>query len=138
MEPGEPSLSPGTAGKTAGALCLRAARPPGRPALPGSPQAGPCRTSPLSRISQPPVASGEEPLSSPHLHPPEMTTKTKAVMRPPQGGRKSRAGKLQALFSSKKNSLGLPWRLSGKKLPAHAGDTHLIPGPGGFHVTQSR
>lgn len=110
---------------------------PGRPALRGSPQAGPCQTSPLSWISQPPVACGERPVSSPRLGPPEITIKTKEVMRPPQGDRKSQAGEPSGTLFYQEELPGASLWLSGKNLPAHAGDTHLIPGPGGFHVTQS-
>ena len=44
-------------------------------------------------------------------------------MRSPREAGKVGLGKLQALFPAKKNSLGLPWWLSGKNLPAHTGDT---------------
>ena len=32
--------------------------------------------------------------------------------------------------------MGLPWRLSGKNLPANAGDTGSIPDPGASHIPQ--
>ena len=82
--------------------------PPAWPSSPTREPAGwalPLRN-PLSWISQPPVASGEEPLSSPRLGPPERTIKTKEVMRPPQGGRESQAGEASGTLSYQEELLG--------------------------------
>ena len=76
-------------------------------------------------------------MSSPHLGPPEITVKTKEVMHPPLGDRKSRAADPSDTLFYQEELPGASLGLSGKNLPAHAGDAHLIPGPGGFHVTQS-
>ena len=76
-------------------------------------------------------------LSSPRLlNGPERTIKTKEVVRPPRRQEESGWGGFRRSFLPRRTPWGFPGG-SVVRICLPIQETHLIPGPGGFHVTQT-